>query len=217
VQTIVRASEPKLDLREHPSLLAWVKTGMDHIYDGSDHIAFVISLLLVVMLFRPDGTGSDWKLRGFLPTLKATGLVITAFTIAHSISLILAALGYVTLPSRFVEAAIAASIIYVAVEDIVKPDVRWRFFLTFGFGLIHGLGFAATLSHLLPPHDVIVPLLCFNVGVEIGQLSIVIVELPILYLFAMGLGAPRYRRYVMPAFAGGIALVALRWFIERVS
>jgi hypothetical protein len=219
IETIVRASEPRIELRagQSPSLLAWVKTGMDHIYDGTDHILFVMSLLLVVMLMRPGGTGGDWKLRGFVLTLKSTGLVITAFTIAHSISLILASLGVVALPSRFVEAAIAASIAYTAVEDIVKPDVRWRFFLTFGFGLVHGLGFASTLSRLLPPRHVVVPLLCFNVGVEIGQLSIVIVVLPILYLLARGLGAPRYRRYLMPALAACFAIIAAWWFVQRVS
>ena len=218
VQTIVRESEPRITLRagEAPSLSAWVKTGMDHIYDGTDHMAFVLTLLFVVMLFRPGGTGGDWKLRSFVQTLRSTGIVITAFTIAHSISLIAASLGYVSLPSRFVEAAIAASIVYTAVEDVVKPDVRWRFFLTFGFGLIHGLGFAGTLSELLPPSDVVVPLLCFNVGVEIGQLTIVAVVLPILYVVARLVGAAGYRRYVLPVAAGAIGLVGLQMLVERI-
>ena len=84
-----------------------------------------------------------------------------------------------------------------------------------GFGLIHGLGFASTLSKLLPPSHVVVPLLCFNVGVEIGQLSIVVVVLPILYVVAMVVGAQAYRRYVLPALAGCFALAALYWFISR--
>lgn len=219
IQTIVRASDPHVTLRagESPSLLAWIRTGMDHIYTGTDHIAFVITLLLVVMLFRPGGTGHDWKVRGFVQTLRSTAAVITAFTIAHSISLIAASLGWVALPSRFVEAAIAASIVYTAVEDVIRPDVRWRFFLTFGFGLVHGLGFASTLSELLPPRDVVVPLLCFNVGVEIGQLTIVAVVLPSLYLVARAVGAARYRRYGLPIAAGTIALVGLNMLIERVS
>jgi hypothetical protein len=218
VQTIVRSAEPRVTLRagESPSLSAWVKTGMDHIYDGTDHIAFVLTLLFVVMLFRPGGTGDDWKLRSFVQTLRATGIVITAFTIAHSISLIAASLGWVSLPSKFVEAAIAASIVYTAVEDIVKPDVRWRFFLTFGFGLVHGLGFAGTLSELLPPSDVVVPLLCFNVGVEIGQLTIVALVLPILYVVARLFGAAAYRRYVLPVVAGTIGLLGIQFLIERI-
>jgi hypothetical protein len=214
IQTIVRAGDSPVVLRagHSPSLLAWIRTGMDHIYEGTDHILFVISLLLVVMLWR----SSDWQLRSYGLTLRSTAVVITAFTIAHSISLIAAALGYVELPSRFVECMIALSIAYTAVEDIAKPDVRWRFFLTFGFGLIHGLGFASTLSELLPPSDVIVPLLCFNIGVEVGQLTIVLVALPLLYALAKLLGAARYRRVVLPVLAGAIALVALQMFAERI-
>jgi hypothetical protein len=185
---------------------------MDHIYDGIDHILFVISLLLVVMLYR----GTKWELRGFMLTLKSTGLVITAFTIAHSISLIAAALGYVSLSSRFVECMIALSIAYTAIEDIAKPDVRWRFVLTFAFGLVHGLGFASTLANLLPPRDVVVPLLCFNIGVEIGQLTIVLGVLPILYLVARTCGAQRYRLYVLPVVAGVIAAVGLVMFAHRI-
>ncbi|HSD91109.1 MAG TPA: HupE/UreJ family protein [Kofleriaceae bacterium] len=215
IQTIVRASDPQLVLRagEAPSLLAWIRTGMDHIYTGIDHILFVISLLLVVMLYR---AADDWKLRGFVLTLRSTAVVITAFTIAHSISLIAASLGYVTLPSRFVESMIALSIAYTAIEDIAKPDVRWRFFLTFGFGLVHGLGFAATLAELLPPSDVVVPLLCFNVGVEIGQLSIVLVALPLAFLLARLVGAPAYRRYALPVLAGAIAIAGLAMFAQRI-
>lgn len=210
--TIVRAGQPKVVVGKGQSLLAWVQTGMHHIYEGIDHILFVISLLLVVMLYR----GTKWELRGFMKTLRSTALVITAFTIAHSITLIAAALGYVSLSSTFVEATIAASISYIAIEDIVKPDVRWRFGLTFAFGLIHGLGFAGTLGELLPPRDVVVPLLCFNIGVEIGQLTIVLGVLPILYLLCKAIGAERYRRYVLPMIAGTIAVIGLVMLADRV-
>lgn len=210
--TIVRASQPKVVVGKGQSLLAWVQTGMHHIYGGIDHILFVISLLLVVMLYR----GTKWELRSFMLTLRSTALVITAFTIAHSITLIAAALGYVSLSSAFVEATIAASITYIAIEDIVKPDVRWRFALTFAFGLIHGLGFAGTLGELLPPRDVVVPLLCFNTGVEIGQLTIVLGVLPIIYFLCRVLGAERYRRYLMPMIAGAIAVAGLMMLIDRV-
>jgi hypothetical protein len=217
IQTIVRANNSRITLRagESPSLYAWVRTGMDHIYDGVDHLLFVIALLLVVML-QPGTTRNDWHLRSFPLTLRSTALVITAFTIAHSITLITAALGLVTLPRVFVEAMIAVSIVYTAAEDIVKPDVRWRFALTFGFGLIHGLGFASTLSALLPPRDVVVPLLCFNLGVEIGQLSIVAVVLPLLWLLVHEIGAARYRRYFLPSLAAPIIFVGLAMVVDRV-
>jgi hypothetical protein len=217
IQTIVRAGEPKITLRagEAPSLLAWVKTGMDHIYEGIDHILFVIALLLVVMLY-PGVSRGEWHTRAFGLTLRSTAIVITAFTIAHSITLIAAAMGLVSLPSSFVEAMIAVSIAYTAAEDVAKPDVKWRFALTFAFGLIHGLGFASTLAGLLPPNDVVVPLLCFNLGVEIGQLSIVLVVLPMLWVGARRIGAARYRRYALPALAAPIFLVGIVMVVDRV-
>jgi hypothetical protein len=141
--------------------------------------------------------------------------VITAFTIAHSVSLISASLGWVHLPSRFVESMIALSIAYTAIENVVRPDVPWRFWLTFGFGLVHGLGFASTLSVLLPPRGVIVPLLCFNVGVELGQLTIVVVALPAFYVIARALGAGVYRRTLMPVISGGIFVLGALWLLER--
>ena len=215
IQTIVRAdhAKPTLVPGESPSLLAWVRTGMHHIYSGFDHICFLLALLLVVMLYRGVGR---WHTRGFLLTLRSTALVITAFTIAHSISLIAASLGYVELPSGFVESMIALSIAYTAAEDVVKPDVTWRYWLTFAFGLVHGLGFAGTLAELLPPRDVVVPLLCFNVGVELGQLTIVLVALPVFFGVAHVAGGERYRNKALPVLAGIIFLLGLTMFVERI-
>ena len=140
--------------------------------------------------------------------------MITAFTIAHSISLIAASLGWVHLPSRFVESLIALSIAYTAVENIVRPDVRWRFSLTFGFGLIHGLGFASVLADAAAADDVIVPLLCFNVGVELGQLTIVVVALP------SSVSSPGARRGLYrdrhARVASRISVLGILWLIERV-
>ncbi|HEY5920909.1 MAG TPA: HupE/UreJ family protein [Kofleriaceae bacterium] len=217
VQTIVRADQIKTTLRpgETPSALAWIRSGMDHIYGGVDHVLFVLALLLVVMLRRPND-GAGWSTRAFLPTLRSTALVVTAFTVAHSITLIAASLGWVALPSAFVEAVIALSIAYTAAEDVVRPDVRWRYWLTFGFGLIHGLGFASMLAELLPPSDVVVPLLLFNVGVELGQLTVVVVALPIFYAVARVAGGDRYRRILLPSLAGIIFLLGLTMFIERI-
>jgi hypothetical protein len=210
----VGASDPKQSLRDPPTLLAWIHGGIDHIvaWDGRDHISFVLALLLVVMLARD---GATWKVRPLGPTLRSTATVITAFTIAHSLSLISAALGWVHLPSRLVESLIAVSIAYTAAENIVRPDVRWRFILTFCFGLVHGLGFASTLAVQLPPRDVIVPLLCFNVGVEIGQLMIVLIALPVFFVIAQQLGADRYRRRLMPVISGAIFIAGIVWVVKR--
>jgi len=173
----------------------------------------VLALLLVVMLMRD---GREWQIRPPLATLRRTATIITAFTVAHSLSLIAASLGWVQLPSRLVESLIAVSILYTAIENIVHPDVRWRFVLTFGFGLVHGLGFASVLQVMLPPDHIIAPLLGFNLGVEIGQLVIVLIALPLAWLAARELGAERYRRGAMPALSIAIAALAMKWLIERV-
>lgn len=216
VDAIVRANTPVLELRAGqapPSLLAWIDAGVHHIWEGRDHISFVLALLLVVMLYR-DRDGA-WQTGSLWPTLRTTATVITAFTVGHSLSLISAALGWVSLPSRVVESLIALSIAYTAGENIVKPDVRWRFGLTFGFGLVHGLGFASVLSKMLPPHDVIVPLLCFNCGVELGQLTILVVALPLFWAICRGIGADRYRNIVMPVLSAVILTLGLNWLIGR--
>ncbi|HEY0986418.1 MAG TPA: HupE/UreJ family protein, partial [Kofleriaceae bacterium] len=211
---VVRAGDPVLHVRagEPLGLAAWISAGVEHIWDGRDHVCFVLALLLVVMLVRSDGR---WATRPPLPTLRHTAAIITSFTVAHSLSLIAASLGWVSLPGRLVESLIAFSILYTAIENIVRPDVRWRFMLTFGFGLVHGLGFASVLQVMLPPDHIIAPLLGFNVGVELGQLVIVLIALPLAWLAARELGAERYRRRAMPALSIAIAVVAIKWLIER--
>jgi hypothetical protein len=208
---IVRADRPVID--QAPSFGEWVRYGMDHIYSGRDHVCFVLALLLVVVLAR-DPAG--WRVRTPLAALRSTAAIVTAFTIAHSITLIAAALGYLALPSRLVESLIAASIVYTAIENVVRPDVRWRFALTFGFGLVHGLGFASVLAERLPPTHVIAPLLGFNLGVELGQLTIVAVALPVWWLIATALGAGRYRRRVLAIAGAPLVVVGIKWLIERI-
>jgi hypothetical protein len=176
-------------------------------------VSFVLALLLVVMLVRQ---GDTWTTRPPVATLRRTATIVTAFTIAHSLSLIAASLGWVRLPGRLVESLIAVSILYTAIENLVRPDVRWRFALTFGFGLVHGLGFASVLQVMLPPDHILGPLLGFNLGVEIGQLVIVAIALPIAWLAARELGAVRYRHSVMPVVSIAIAAFAIKWLIERV-
>lgn len=212
---VVRSTDPILRVQagEAIGLAGWIAAGVDHIWEGRDHVSFVLALLLVVMLVR-GGTG--WDTRPPVATLRRTATIITAFTVAHSLSLIAASLGWVRLPGRLVESLIAVSILYTAIENIVRPDVRWRFALTFGFGLVHGLGFASVLAVMLPPDHVIAPLLGFNVGVEVGQLVIVVIALPLAWLAARELGAGRYRRGAMPALSVVLAALAIKWLIERV-
>jgi hypothetical protein len=211
---VVRATDPILRVQagEALGLAGWIAAGVDHIWEGRDHVSFVIALLLVVMLVR---RGPGWDVRPPVATLRRTATIITAFTVAHSLSLIAASLGWIRLPGRLVESLIAVSILYTAIENIVRPDVRWRFVLTFGFGLVHGLGFASVLAVLLPPDHVIAPLLGFNLGVEIGQLVIVVIALPLAWLAARELGAERYRRGAMPVLSVALAALAIKWLIER--
>jgi hypothetical protein len=211
---VVRATDPVLRVQagEALGLGGWIAAGIDHIWEGRDHVSFVLALLLVVMLVR---SGAGWGVRPPVATLRRTATIVTAFTVAHSLSLIAASLGWVRLPGRLVESLIAVSILYTAIENIVRPDVRWRFALTFGFGLVHGLGFASVLAVLLPPDHVIAPLLGFNLGVEIGQLVIVAIALPLAWLAARELGADRYRRGAMPVLSVALAALAIKWLIER--
>ena len=185
------------------SFADFVASGVEHIFVGYDHICFLLGLLLVA---------------GLLPRREATVQVlktVTAFTVAHSLTLVAAALGWVSLPSRLVESAIAASIVYVAVENIVVRAPRNRWPLAFGFGLVHGLGFASVLQPLLPPSGIVVPLLAFNLGVEIGQLAIVTVVLPVL-LIAAGRSRAGYRRVVIVGGSVVVGALGFLWLVERV-
>jgi hypothetical protein len=147
--------------------------------------------------------------------ISYTGGIVTSFTIAHSFTLIGAALGWFELPSRLVESCIAASIVFVAIDNAIRLDPPRRYIVTFCFGLMHGLGFASMLRPLLPPTQVVLPLLAFNVGVELGQLGIVLVAMPILYGAIRALGAERYRRVVLPLGAVVLGGLGLIWLLER--
>lgn len=185
--------------------------GIWHIWIGFDHILFLLALLLPAVLVHEAGR---WRgVARFGEALREVLWVVTAFTIAHSITLTLAAMGLVALPSRLVESAIAASVVLAAANNL-KPLVEGRrWMVAFGFGLIHGFGFASVLAELgLPQETLVLSLLGFNLGVEVGQLAIVAVFLPLAYaLRATGF----YRRGV---FIGGSLLtlaIALVWLIER--
>lgn len=177
-------------------------TGIDHILFGYDHLLFVVSLVLL--------------LSGLWTVAKA----ITAFTIAHSITLIGTTMGFLGLPQRPVESVIALSILFLAVEIVKRDPERPRlseripWVVAFGFGLLHGFGFAGALNEIgLPEGDVPTALLTFNLGVEAGQLAIVLVTFALLALL---------RRFVPAAVpviiriaAYGIGTISAYWFIER--
>lgn len=189
----------------------YVRHGVWHIWIGFDHILFLVSLLLPAVLVREQGR---WQGRA---TLRASVLdvlkIVTAFTLAHSLTLSLAALGALSLPSRLVESAIAASVVLAALNNLWPLVHRWRALVAFGFGLIHGFGFASVLADLgLPQGALVLSLVGFNVGVEIGQLAIVAAFLPLAYALRRGLF---YRRVVLAGGSALIALIAMVWLAER--
>jgi hypothetical protein len=189
----------------------YVRHGVWHIWIGFDHILFLVSLLLPAVLVRHEGR---WQGR---ETLRASVIdvlkIVTAFTLAHSLTLSLAALGALSLPSRLVESAIAASVILAALNNLWPLVHRWRALVAFAFGLIHGFGFASVLADLgLPQGALVLSLVGFNVGVELGQLAIVAAFLPLAYALRRGLF---YRRVVLGGGSALIALIAMVWLAER--
>ena len=202
------------DLRETSrwrSFTDFVWQGIWHIWIGIDHILFLLALILPAVLRRDDGqwAGID-SYRGALWNVIK---IVTLFTIAHTITLSLAALGIVNLPSRLVESIIALSVVIAALNNIYPILHGHMGWLVFGFGLFHGFGFASVLSHLVKnTSNLVVDLLGFNVGVEIGQIAVVAVLLPVLYALSR---RDLYSRAIVPACSVLIGLLALGWFAER--
>ena len=193
------------------TLKQYVEEGVWHIWIGFDHILFLLSLLLPAVLVR---AATRWEpapslRRSLLEVLK----VVTAFTVAHSITLSLAVLGIVSLPSRFVESTIAASVVFAALNNLRGTIERRRWVMAFVFGLIHGFGFASALADLgLPTGALALALVGFNLGVELGQLAIVAVFLPI----AFKLRATRFYRVGVLTFGSVlVAVIAAYWFAQR--
>jgi hypothetical protein len=185
--------------------------GVEHLLTGFDHLFFIAVLLLPAMLRRG---GQGWQpVVGFREGFWRTVGVLSAFSLAHTLTVALAALGIVTPPSRMIEAAIALTIALSAI-DLVLPFLGPRRWLIAGsFGLIHGFGFAGALGPLdLPPGALAVALFAFNLGVEAGQLLIAALILPL----AWSLRDWRpYRRVVLPAGSALAVVVASLWFAER--
>lgn len=178
--------------------LLFTRAGVDHIVPkGLDHILFVLGLFFSSLIFK----SLLWQ--------------VTAFTLAHTITLALAALDIVQIPGDIVEPLIALSIVWIAVENCVfKQTNKWRPVIVFGFGLLHGLGFAAVLSvYGLPEGNLVSSLLAFNIGVELGQLLVLLTAAALVWFIR---NKSWYRQRVQIPASIMIALVGLFWFIERV-
>ena len=208
VTGVIGPDQPRLSLdpdgrSRWEQFLDYAREGVWHIWIGFDHVLFLLSLLLPAVLLAPR----------FAPAFWDVFKVVTAFTVAHSITLALAALSVVTLPSRLVESAIAASVVLAALNNLWPVVQRARWLVAFTFGLIHGFGFASVLAELgLPQESLLLALVSFNLGVEGGQLVIVALFLPLAYAVRQ---TWFYRRVVLMGGSALIAATATIWLAER--
>jgi hydrogenase/urease accessory protein HupE len=182
-----------------PTFWGFVRLGIEHIWTGYDHLLFLFALLVVCRSFR------------------SIVAIISCFTLAHSLTLALATLQIVNFSSRLTEPAIAASIVFVGLENLVRggDEPRGRWALTFAFGLIHGFGFASVLRDLgVGQHgdSVVVPLFTFNLGVELGQIAVAAVVLPLIWYVRK---SDRFVRVGVPALSAIVAAAGTYWLIER--
>jgi hydrogenase/urease accessory protein HupE len=181
------------------SFIGFLKMGVIHIWEGYDHLLFLFGLLIVT--------------RNFSSSVK----IITCFTIAHSITLAVATLNLVRIPSSIVEPLIAASIVYVGIENLLRgDDPKGRWLLTFAFGLVHGFGFASVLRELgvgSGGSGIMVPLVSFNLGVELGQIAIAAVALPLIWKLRT---RPVFVQRWVPACSMIVVLLGGYWFVQRV-
>jgi HupE / UreJ protein len=193
------------------SIASYIGTGMFHILVGWDHLAFLVLLLLPAVLHRSKGRWlPNEDLRA---SLKQVLLTITAFTLAHSITLTLATLQWVQLPPRLIESGIAISIVATAVLNVYAPAGRHIWALAFGFGLVHGFGFANALADSgLTGASMAWSLLGFNLGVEAGQLLFIGALWPPVWLLR---NRDAFARVAMPMVSLSLTLLGAAWFIER--
>jgi hypothetical protein len=209
-------AEQKFELRTRTLLEQFIDFGREgvwHIWIGFDHILFLLSLLLPAVLVA--SRHGQWQASPrFTPVFWDVLKVVTSFTVAHSITLSLAALEVISLPSRLVESTIALSVVLAALNNVRPVIAEKRWMMAFLFGLVHGFGFASVLADLGLPRDaLLLALVGFNLGVEAGQLAIVAAFLPLAYALR---STNFYRRGVMTGGSLLIALVALVWMLERV-
>jgi hydrogenase/urease accessory protein HupE len=182
-----------------PGFRAYLRLGVEHILTGVDHLLFLLGLLVVCRRFR------------------TVAGIVTCFTVAHSVTLALAALGVVTLPGRVVEPLIAATIVFVGVENLVRGDEpKGRWLLTFAFGLVHGLGFAAALQQIglgANGTSIVGPLVAFNLGVEIGQFAVAV---PLLVLLWKLRAVPAFARHGARAVSLIVVGFGIVWLVQRL-
>lgn len=182
-----------------PTFGAFLWLGIQHIWTGYDHLLFLFALLVVCRSFR----SIVW--------------IVTSFTLAHSLTLALATLELVHLPARIVEPLIAVTIVFVGVENLIsrgaEPKGRWA--LTFGFGLIHGFGFASVLRDLgvgAGGQGLAMPLFSFNLGVEMGQMAIAAAVMPVVWRLRKN---EWFLARGVPVLSALVSLLGLYWLLER--
>jgi hypothetical protein len=219
VQTAVLggATAARMFELEHPSawsaFVEYLRAGVWHIWSGIDHLLFLLSLLLPAVLVRRHNRWEAVPMAA--PAFTNIVKVVTAFTLAHSITLSLAAFDLIRLPGRLTESVIAASIIVAALNNVFPRITEGRWRIAFAFGLLHGFGFASVLADMgLPQGARLVSLVAFNLGVEVGQLAVVLAVMPLAYLAR---STSFYRRGVMPWGSSAIAALALVWFVQRAT
>ncbi|MEO3680818.1 HupE/UreJ family protein [Shewanella vesiculosa] len=188
----------------------YVYQGIIHIWKGTDHVLFLLALLLTCVLVREQ---RKWNpIDNPKQIFKDTAWIITAFTLAHSVTLTATALGILNFSSHWVELGIALSVLFAALNN-VWPIVLRLGWITFAFGLLHGMGFAGVLGELgLPENQKLLAILAFNVGVEIGQLAILALVLPLLIFLRH---TNWYRNWGMQLGSIAIGLMAIQWSVER--
>jgi len=177
--------------------LAFILLGVGHILTGYDHLAFLFALLLA--------GGS----------LLSSTKIITSFTAAHSITLAVATLNLIDVPAKIVEPLIALSVVYVGLENIFRTEPKRRWLLTFAFGLVHGFGFAAVLREMgigSRAGGVVAPLLSFNLGVELGQIAVAAVVLPMIWNMRR---RPFFESRLAPACSVFVAIIGAYWLLQR--
>jgi hydrogenase/urease accessory protein HupE len=201
VESVLFRGQARLDVSAgasaRPSFASFIALGFEHILSGIDHLLFLFGLLLVGGRFRE------------------LAKVVTAFTVAHSLTLAVTVLGLLAPSPRLTEPLIALSIAYVGIENLFRPDPKKRWRLTFLFGLVHGFGFAGALAEIsLPAAQKPLALLGFNAGVELGQLAVLALVLPALNALSR---AEWFKRRAIPALSAAIVSPAMVWFVARVA
>jgi len=174
--------------------IAFLKLGIEHLLTGYDHILFLLTVIVGLT---------------FIESVKA----VTSFTLAHSITMALAFLGAISLPPSVVEPLIAITVIYVAIENVVRREIRWRWIWTFIFGLVHGLGFVGALKVItVSRSELVLSLVSFNIGIELAQLLVVALAMLALHYVKRYSWSPMFNR----AFSACVGLLGLVWLGERV-